>query len=501
MNKNLNTKPMKPRKLIILLAIISFVAIQFSCSEKAPEQKPNIVWIMMEDWGYQLSCYGEPGVYTPNIDNFGSEGIRFTESFCTAPVCSPSRSAMITGFHQNYIGANQHRTANENKKPLPFGIKPITHLLEEAGYFTCFMETRKTDFNFTLDKPAYQGKDWSERAEGQPFFAQLTFTKTHRKWHRDPQNPIDINDVVVPPYYPQTDFTRRDWANGLESAQIVDREIGAVLKRLEDEGLAENTLVFIIGDNGRCMPRGKQFLYDGGIQVPILVRWPAKIKPAQVIDNLVTTIDISKTILDAAGVTPPHPLHGMNLLDGSTKNRKYVFAARDKMDDTHDAMRAIRSKEFKLIHNLMPERAYCQFSRYKETSYPVLALLNVLNLKGELTPAQAAFMAATKPEFELFDLKNDPNEIHNLADDPNYQDIKAELLSELNNWRENVIHDQGVSDEFRKGGWPATYPTRSLEEWEHVLELWQPWVNRTPESTIERPDKEIAKTNLVKVNN
>jgi hypothetical protein len=124
----------------------------------------------------------------------------------------------------------------------------------------------------------------------------------------------------------------------------------------------------------------------------------------------------------------------------------------------------------------------------------------VLNLKGELPPEQAAFMAATKPEFELFDLKNDPSEIHNLADDLKYQEIKAELLTELNNWRENVIHDQGVTDEFRNGGWPATYPTRSLEEWEHVLELWQPWVNRTPESTIERPDKEISKTNLVKAN-
>jgi arylsulfatase A-like enzyme len=470
-------------------------------NNKMPEQKPNIVWIMMEDWGYQLSCYGEPGIQTPNIDKFADEGIRFAESFCTAPVCSPSRSAMITGFYQNYIGAENHD--DKDKKALPYGIKPITHLLQEAGYFTCFMESRKTNLHFTLDKPVCQGEDWSERAEGQPFFAQLTFQGTHRKWHneiRDFLNPISVEDVEVPPYYPQTDFVKRDWANGLEAAQTVDRQIGAVLKRLEDEGLAENTLVFIIGDNGHCMLRGKQFLYDAGIQVPILVRWPAKIKPGQVIDDLVTTIDISRTILDVAGVTPPYPLHGMNLLDGSTRNRKYVFAARDKVNDTHDAMRAIRSKEYKLIHNLMPERAYCQFNKYKETSYPVLALMNVMNLKGELPPEQAAFMAATKPEFELFDLKNDPYEIHNLSDDPSYQDIKAELLSELNNWRENVIHDQGVSDGFRKGGWPATYPTRSLEEWKHVLELWQPWVFRAPESTIECPDNEIARiTNLVKV--
>lgn len=490
---------MKLQKSASLGAALLLVALTFSCTEKALEQKPNIVWIMMEDWGYQLSCYGEPGIQTPNIDKFAEEGIRFTESYCTAPVCSPSRSAMITGFHQNYIGANQHRTSKENKQPLPYGIKPITHLLEKAGYFTCFMESRKTDLNFTLDHPVFQGKDWSERAEGQPFYAQLTFQKTHRKWYRDPKNPIEIDEIELPPYYPQTDLAKRDWANGLESAQIVDGEIGAILQRLEDEELAENTIVFIIGDNGRCMPRGKQFLYDGGIQVPILVRWPAKIKQAQVNDNLVTTIDISKTILDVAGVTPPHQLQGLNLLDESTKGRKYIFAARDKMDETHDAMRAIRSKEFKLIHNLMPERAYCQFNRYKETSYPVLAELNVLNMKGELSPEQVAFMASSKPEFELFDMKNDPYEIINLADDPNFAKVKAELLKELNNWRENIIKDKGVTDEFRAGGWPADYPTRTLEEWENVLELWQPYVFRELGNNVQRPDKEFQKTQLAEV--
>ena len=492
---------MKLQKLASLGAALLLVALTFSCIEKAPEQKPNIVWIMMEDWGYQLSCYGELGIQTPNIDKFAEEGIRFTESYCTAPVCSPSRSAMMTGFHQNYIGANQHRTKPPGfeKQPLPYGIKPITHLLEEAGYFTCFMANRKTDLNYTLDHPVFQGKDWSERAQGQPFYAQLTYAGTHRKWNRDPENPIRIDAVELPPYYPQSDLAKRDWANGLESAQLVDKEIGEVLQRLEDEGIAGNTLVFIIGDNGRCMPRGKQFLYDGGIQVPILVRWPAKVKPNQVIDNLVSTIDISKTILDVAGITPSHPLHGKNLLDKSSADRKYVFAARDKMDETHDAMRAIRSKEFKLIHNLMPERAYCQFNRYKETSYPVLAELNVLNMKDELPPEQAAFMAPTKPEFELFDMKNDPNEINNLADDPNFAEVKVELLKELNNWRENVIKDKGISDEFRAGGWPADYPTRTLEEWETVLELWQPYVFREQGSNVQRPDKEFQKTQLAEV--
>ncbi len=444
---------------------------------------------MLEDWGYQLSCYGEPGLVTPHVDKVAAEGMRYVNSFCTAPVCSPSRSAMITGFHQNYINAHQHRTNGSGfeRTPLPHGIKPITHLLEDAGYFTCFMQTRKTDLNFTIDRPLYQGEDWSERAEGQPFFAQLTFPGTHRRWKRDSERPIDINEVRLPPYYPQVDLAKRDWANGLEAMQIVDREVGAVLERLEKEGLAENTVVFIIGDNGRCMPRGKQFLYDGGIQVPLIVRWPGKIKAGEVNDNLVTTIDISKTILDIAGIKTDNTLHGLNLLNHETDDREYIFAARDKMDSTHDAMRAVRSKKFKLIHNLMPERAYCQFNNYKETSYPVLALLNVLHIRGELPPEQSLFMAATKPEFELFDLEKDPWELDNIAEHADYQHIKEELLVRLNDWRLNVIQDQGVTEEFRKGGWPATYPTKTLEEWEATLELFSPWVFREPDSEMKHP--------------
>ncbi|NQU86060.1 MAG: sulfatase [Mariniphaga sp.] len=473
-------------KFFFILLLLFFV----SCSTKeVVRQKPNIVWIMLEDWGYQLSCYGEKGIHTPHIDKFAEQGIRFTNSFCTAPVCSPSRSAMITGFYQNYIGAEQHRTSGPGfeKKVLPYGIKPITHLLEDAGYFTCFMESRKTDLNFITDRPIYQGKDWNERKQDQPFYAQITFPGTHRIWHRDSINPIDLNKIELPPYYPQTDIAKRDWANGLEAMQNVDRQVGEILNRLEKEGLTDNTLVVIIGDNGRCMPRGKQFLYDGGIQVPILVRWPGKVNAGQVQSYLVNTIDITKTILDAAGIDPGYELHGLNLFEEEILKRKYIFAARDKMDSTFDAMRAIRSVDFKLIHNLMPERAWCQFNKYKENNYPVLALLNVMNLKCELNKDQSKFMAETKPKFELYDLKNDPWELNNLADNPDYIKVKDELLKELMNWRENVIIDKGVAEEFRMGGWRADYPTRTLEEWETMLEKFHPWVFRQPGEMMKHP--------------
>ncbi len=438
------------------------------------DKRPNIVWILIEDWGPDLSCYGTKGIHTPNVDKLASEGIRYTNAFTTSPVCSTSRSAMMTGFHQNYIGAGQHRS---KAKPLPYGIKAIPHLLEDAGYYTCLM-SKKTDCNFTTDKKLFMGKDWKERKKGQPFYAQMTLTGTHRSWDRDPERPIDLKNVEIPPYYPDTEFVRRDWANGLEQMQIVDRGVGKFLQRLDDEGLRDNTLVFFIADHGRCHIRGKQFLYEGGLRVPLIVRWPGKVPPKQVSDDRVMSIDISATILKAAGVKPDHELHGKDLFGSVVKQRKYIFAARDKMDKTHDSMRMIRSNEFKLIHNLMPERAYCQYNAYKERSYPVLALMNVMHMKGQLNEAQARFMAEKKPEFELYDMRKDPHEINNLADRPKHAEVKKVLFEKLNEWRE-FIKDEGASEEFREGGNNTQYPTATLEVWEKRLEKWKPWVFRS----------------------
>ncbi|MFG0287401.1 MAG: sulfatase-like hydrolase/transferase, partial [Rhodopirellula sp. JB044] len=253
-------------------------------TDSAKDTRPNILWITIEDWSPDLSCYGTIGIHTPHVDRLAEEGIRYKTAFTTSPVCSTSRSAMMTGFHQNFIGANQHR--EHNKQPLPYGIEPIPHLLRDAGYFTALMSW-KTDCNFvpTKKEELFEGEDWSERQPGQPFFARVTLGGTHRSWKRDPQRPIGIDDVELPPYYPDTPFVRRDWANGLEQMQLVDREVGALMQRLEDEGLSENTLVFFIGDHGRCHLRGKQFLYVGGIGIPMIMRLPTRFGPGQVDDS------------------------------------------------------------------------------------------------------------------------------------------------------------------------------------------------------------------------
>ena len=321
-----------------------------------------------------------------------------------------------------------------------------------------------SSIRFRFSRGSVLGKD-------RPFFAQITFNNTHRKWGRDPERPIDAKDVEVPPYYPDTPLVRRDIANGLEEIQRMDRMVGKVLDDLRTDGTLENTLVIFIGDHGRCQVRGKQFLYDGGLHIPLIVRWPGKVKAGTVSDELVSSIDVSAAVLAAAGVQLPGYLHGRDFLNPKTPKREFIFAARDKMDSTHDAMRAVRTKKYKYILNLMPERAYCQLNQYKERSYPVLAALNVMNLKGQLDEVQKAFMAATKPELELYDLEKDPHEIHNLAKDPAHAQIRRELAAKLRAWREKV-KDEGVSEAFRKGGWSAEYPTRTLSEWEAALASW-----------------------------
>lgn len=459
-------------------SLIRFFAVVASCfctcvrGAEAPsaagnlEAKPNILLVFTEDWSVDLSCYGNHDLKTPNIDAFAKGGRMYWNAYCTAPVCSPSRSAMMTGFDQHTIGAQHHRTAD--KKPLPDGIRPIPHLLEDAGYFTCLLD-KKTDCNFTTDKPLFMGKDWSERPAGKPFFAQCTLGVSHRPFSRDAESPIDPAKVKLPSFYPDTPLIRRDWANGLESMQIADRQFGKLLDRLRTEGLEQNTLVIFAGDNGLCHARGKQFLYEAGIHVPLLIRWPDHVKAGEVNRDLVSSLDISASILAAAGVKPKVPVQGMSFFDGSTAKREAVFAGRDLMDETHDAMRCVRTRRYKLIHNLMPDRPWTQRNRYKENYYPGWAVLHLWHLRKQLTPQQEAFMASSKPDYELYDLEKDPEELRNLANDPALATVKKDLIARLEKWQKD-IRDPGIDDAFRKGG----------GDWQSVTDekFWQERVQR-----------------------
>ena len=422
-------------------------------AEQKADSRPNILWILSEDISPDLSCYGTPAVQTPNLDKLAGQGIRFTNAFTTAPVCSASRSAMITGMFQTSIGVHHHRSHRDDGYTLPQPVRLITEYFREAGYFTANVKTAapgvkgsgKTDFNFKF-KNAFDGSDWNQRKAGQPFFAQLSISMTHRGGHwknlrSQLKNPVDPAKIKLPPYYPDHPVAREDWATYLDSIQVMDGYIGKILKRLDDENIADNTIVIFIGDHGRCHVRGKQWLYDGGIHIPMIVRWPGKLEAGQVCDDLVSSIDISATALKIAGVDPPRHIEGKVFLESGTNGNwktvnqhEYIIAARDRCDETIDRIRCVRNKQYKYIRNFMPERPYIQTNAYKERSYPMLNLMKELHAQGKLTPAQAMFMAPRKPDEELYDIKNDPYETNNLASSPEHQQTLKKMRAILDKW-------------------------------------------------------------------
>lgn len=411
--------------------------------------QPNVLWIYGEDLSPDLGCYDTPAVQTPNIDRLAEEGTRFTNAFVTCPVCSPSRSALITGTYQTHFDAHNHRSNRE--KPLRDDMKLITDCFREAGYFTCnspgppYNRRGKTDFNFQREQP-FDGIDWSERAEGQPFYAQVNIPDTHRVFKPDPERPINPDDVQLPSYYPDHSLTRKDWALYLESIQILDRKVGEILERLDAEGLSENTIVFFMSDHGRAHIRCKQFLYDGGIHIPLIVQWPGNIDAEVVSDELVSGVDLTPTTLSLAGLDIPNYVQGQIFLGPDAESRDAVFAARDRCDGTDDRIRCIRTSRYKLIRNYHPELPYMQFNGYKKLQYPLWTLIRILAEKDELSEAQQHFLQQTRPAAELYDLQTDPHEVNNLADDKRYDAVRNDLNRKLDAWIE-ATGDMGETPE------------------------------------------------------
>jgi N-sulfoglucosamine sulfohydrolase len=449
------------------IGAFTFSSFISSISRASSQEKPNILWLDTEDLSPDLACYGNPYVATPNLDKLAAEGIRFTNAFVTCPVCSPSRSAMATGMYQTTIGAHNHRSHRDDGFKLPDGVTHFSFYLKKAGYFvangTALNPDRqgKLDFNFNMNfKEAFDGTDWSQRKPGQPFFIQLHFNETHRTFTPDPENPIDPDKIKIPPYYPDHPLTRLDWSLYLEMLQVLDKKVGKVLQRLEDEGIKENTVIFFTGDHGRPMVRAKQWCYDSGIHVPLIIRWPGKIKAGEVKDNLVSLLDLAPTFLKIAGVDPPSYMQGRDLLGTYAAERKYIFSARDRCDETDDRVRCVRSKRFKYLRNFYPERPYQFFNAYKQRQYPVLTLMKILDKQGKLTPAQKQLMAPHRPVEELYNIQADPFEINNLANETQYFHILKEMRAALDKW----ICETGDKGQMPEDPEVAAYWDRTVKE-------------------------------------
>jgi len=458
--------------------VVLFLVVQWSVSPCfASDEKPNILWIIAEDMGPELGCYGTPEVHTPILDRMADQGVRYRNAFTVTPVCSTSRSSLMTGMVAMSINAHHHRSHRDGTNPLPSGVQLVTDWLRPAGYTTANLErltddfpdsqffkgTGKTDWNFSL--PAghrpFDLDRWDDLKDHQPFFAQVNFSESHRgkDWnqaHEHIEKIADPDKVELPPYYPDHPVTRAVWAQYLNNVMAVDKKVGFLLDRLKRDGLEKNTIVIFLSDHGRAMPRGKQWPYDSGLHIPLIVYWPEGSKsfpePSNYVrgavnDQLISSIDITATTLSLAGVDKPPQMQGRIFLgEKSESSREYVFSGRDRGDETVFHIRTVRDKRYRYLRNKYPNRPFLQINRYKERAYPIIGLLRHLDATGQLTGPPAALTAKQRPSEELYDLQTDPWEIRNLAESPKHAQVKHRLSEALDQWIED-IDDKGRVEE------------------------------------------------------
>ncbi|WP_121614310.1 sulfatase-like hydrolase/transferase [Mesobacillus foraminis] len=454
---------------------------------KIKTNKPNILWISLEDTSPRFGCYGDSLARTPNIDKLAGEGKTFPNAFATAGVCAPSRSAVITGMYQTSIGTHHMRTEHTNEHtpelPTPYfavpppHVKTFTEYLRAEGYYCT--NNFKTDYQFASPLTAWDEDGmqahWRHREQGQPFFAVFNHILTHESsmwgdmvreyFHKEEKTDLplvtDPDKVQLPPYLPDTPKSRQSLAKYYDLIAEADEFVGKILRQLEEDGLDENTIVFLWSDHGEGLPRAKRWPYDAGIRVPLIVRWPGVMEPGQVSDQLVSLIDLGPTVLSLAGAPIPYHLEGQPFLGEQAESREYVFATRDRYDESYDMIRAARDKRFKYIRNYYPEKPYLQWIPFSH-EHPMFQELWRLKLSGQLEGDQELLMQHNRPAEELYDCENDPYEIRNLADNPDYKGELERLRTVLDAWRDkydvwgDVPEEQMVAQMWPGGVQPQT---------------------------------------------
>ncbi len=456
-----------PNKLPYLS--ILFLGFVFSCADvdRSAEaaMHPNILWIALENFALDFGCYGAENVRTPNIDGLAAQGIRYTNVFSTSPVCAPSRSAFMVGMYQTTTDTHHMRSHRDDDFRLPDGVRPITHRLQEAGYFTANIThigerevgTGKLDLNFVNEGPIYQSDDWSALKDNQPFFAQIntpeaeydiydrrSAEKERVKWVGEEWHPkvATAENVYPPPYYPDHEITRQEWARYLNSASGVDVRIGWILEALEEDGLAENTIVVLFADNGRMEARGIHWAWDSGIHVPLIIHWPEGIAPppdylaGSVNDEVISLLDLTATTLHMAGVEKPEDMQSRIFLGWKPDPpRTHAFSARDRIDETVNRIRSVRGARYHYLRNYMPEQGMASLNRYKEKCFLVMPLMREMHARGELNEV-AARLLEPLPYEELYDTESDPHELNNLADsdEPEHREALFRMRKALDRW-------------------------------------------------------------------
>jgi len=435
---------------------------------------PNILWLVSEDNNPYIGAYGDKVAHTPHIDALARKGILYRNSYSDAPVCAPSRFAILTGMNPESCAPAQHMRANAT---LPKDFQTYPELMRQAGYFC--INNPKTDYNCGVDPKEIwdiQGPDghWRNAPKDRPFLCVFNTGTSHEQHicQRDGGR-VKPADVRIPAFLPDTDVIRRDYAEYYNIMERMDGEIGNWLKQLENDGLADNTIVFYYGDNGGILPRSKRYCYEEGLRVPLIVHVPPKwqhlapARPGSEINAPVTLIDLPATLLSIAGIAQPAQMTGKPLLGRRIgKPATYAFGFRDRMDERYDLVRTVTDGRWRYIRNYMPHRALGQHVGFEWEVQAAYREWHALYLAGQLTDQQSAFFRP-KPFEELYDLRADPDEVVNLIDDPRSK-ATADRLRKAVDRHMLAINDNGFLPEGAPGeGYfesrnRAVYPLKSL---------------------------------------
>jgi len=455
-----------------------------------PPSRPNLLWITCEDISPDLGCYGVEGAITPNLDRLAAEGVRYTHAFALAGVCAVSRSCLLTGMYSSSLGSQGMRSWTV----LPEHIKGYPEYLRRAGYYTT--NNVKTDYNFAVPPEAWdecsRKAHWRNREPGQPFMAVFNFTMTHESQIRCSQKRYEAHmrrvpkelrhdpaEVRVPPFHPDVPESRRDWARYHDLITGMDLQVADILGQLDEDGLADDTIVFFYSDHGAGMPRCKKWSYDSGTRVPLIIRFPKKFQhlapsePGTVSDRLVNFVDFAPSVLSLAGIDVPEHIQGRAFLGPQdTKPREYVYTIRDRMAERHEMVRGVRSKQYLYLRNYLPHLSRARFCTYTQ-QMPTTQVWERMAAEGKLEGPPTLFFEPTKPLEELYDCDADPHNIRNLAGDPKYEAVLREHRSAHIDWLHKT-RDLGFLPEYEmlervEGGTPfemgrdaAKYPLEKV---------------------------------------
>lgn len=480
---------------IRIASFVLLVALVPSASAGAPT-RPNILLLVAEDLSPRIGAFGDEVARTPNLDRLAAAGTRFTNVFTTAGVCAPSRAALILGRHQISTGTQHMRSrAGGYLAVPPADAKAFPERLRAAGYFT--YQIGKLDYQFSGvqggsgPSSIWDAEDddaqWASRAPGQPFFGMVNYMVTHESGVMSPLGtwphgathllmqvmqwfarygftdvvvPTDPQSVVLSPYYPDLPAVRTDLARHYDNVQIMDAQVGALLERLDQDGLADDTIVIWTTDHGDGLPRAKRDLYDSGLRVPMILRWPEQFRPDGFApgaedDRLVSFVDLAVALLAIAGVERPAGMHGRDFLDPEAPRREFVFASRDRIDDRMDRQRAMRDGRYKYIWSAYPDRPESDASDYRENQDGMRAMRAAYEA-GELAADQRTWFEAPGEE-RLFDVHDDPHELRDVSGDPRFQDTLVRMREAYDRFRERVedlseVPESSLAERYWPGG-------------------------------------------------